>query len=226
MKKKLNIITVLIIILAVFSLEVQAQWFRLGLSGEYNQGRVFFNPNPPQQSHNLYGAGGLLQYENLNIDLTVESGLIYKKKGWIEPDNSLNRLPANELVVFDYIEIPLKFYWVLIKSKKIDFYTNTGGFIGYSFRNTITIDPNPSQNLSYGWETHVGLIIKPKKIGIFQIKAGGIFHFSNFIDKSLPNAPSLSRYIAASAQITYYAPFQFSFTSTEIDRRRSVRDGL
>ena len=201
----------------------QAQWFRLGVSGEYNIGRVFFNPDRANQTRALYGGGFLLQYTHIEWDIMIESGLNYKRKGWIAPEQSLFDLSPGTPVNLEYIEIPLRAYIFLTRSqynektkqrdrsKPFDIFINIGNFIGFAFNQDSKID-SLTQPLSYGWEGYLGVVLRTK-FGNLQLKAGGIFHFSNFLKKEYKHLSSLSRYSASSFQIVYFSPILFNFNN-------------
>ena len=196
---------------------LQAQWFRLGMSGDYNIGRVFFNPDRAKEKRALYSGGFLLQYRHDTWNILVETGMSYKMKGWISPQKSLLDLTPNTPVTLKYIEIPLRTYMFFGRTKYIDYFINTGNFIGFRFNHDARID-SVTQRLSYGWEGYIGFVLKTK-FGNLQLKAGGIFHFSNFLKKEHKDISSLSRYSASSFQIVYFSPIVFNFNNHKRSKR-------
>lgn len=195
---------------------LQAQWFRFGLSAEYNTGRVFFNPDRARENRSLYGAGFLLQFRHDAWDIVVETGVSYKMKGWIAPQKSLFDLKPNTPVTLEYIEIPLRTYMFFAKTKYIDYFVNLGNFIGFGFKYDSQV-AKFMQRSSYGWEGYLGFVLKTK-FGNLQLKGGGIFHFSNFLKKEHKSISSLSRYSATSLQIVYFSPIVFNFNTVKHKR--------
>lgn len=201
---------------------VQAQWFRLGVSGEYNIGRVFFNPDLAKANRPLYGGGFLLQYRHDAWNIIVEAGLNYKIKGWIAPPKSLLDLTPNTAVTLKYIEVPLRTYMFFGQTKYVDYFVNIGNFIGFGLNYDSRID-SMTQRVSYGWEGYLGFVVKTK-FGSLQLKAGGIFHFSNFLKKEYNNISNLSRYGASSFQIVYFSPIFFNFNNHKRTKQRIERN--
>ena len=201
---------------------IQAQWFRLGVSGEYNNGRVYFNPDRAKDNRPLYGGGFLLQYRYDAWDIVVEAGMSYKMKGWLAPQKSLFNLEPKTEVTLEYIEVPLRTYMFFGKTKYADFFVNLGNFVGFGFNHDTRVD-SMMQRLSYGWEGYVGLVLKTN-FGNLQLKAGGLFHFSNFLKKEHKAISSLSRYAASSLQVVYFSPIFFNFNNHKRTKQRHERE--